>query len=133
MDASVVTPGDYVALRERAPEFLGDLMDHLSEVLVDGGVDRDQAAVFALYAVVRLRHRWAKQLIYFAEGRAIDLHTRNKAIWDAFNGRNVDELAARYRVSRVWIYRIIEDMRRDELATRQGSLNLGAPAESGTR
>lgn len=115
---------DYVSMRDRAPEFLGDLMDHITEVLTEGGVARERAELFGLATALRLRQRWAKQLIYFAEGRAMDLGSRNKRILDEFDGRNFDELAARYGVSIVWVRRIIEASKSERSTADQGSLDL---------
>lgn len=119
-----LTPAEYKAVRDRAPEFLGDLMDHVAEVLAEAGIDADKAALFGLATALRLRQRWAKQVIYFAEGRGIDLRARNRRIWEEFNGHNHDELAVKFGVSRVWIYRIIALMQAELRAERQGRLDL---------
>lgn len=119
-----LTHSEYVARRDRAPEFLADLMEHTAEVLAEAGVPRERAEVFGLAVALRLRARWAKQNIYFAEGRSIDLRSRNQRIWDEFNGRNYDELASKYGVTVVWIRRIIEAMRAAYQAEKQASLDL---------
>lgn len=122
--AEALNHAEYVARRDRAPEFLGDLMEHTAEVLAEAGIPRERAEVFGLAVALRLRTRWAKQNIYFAEGRSIDLRSRNQQIWDEFNGRNYDELAAKYGFSVVWVRRIIEAMRAAYQAETQGALDL---------
>lgn len=116
--------GDFVAMRDRAPEFLADLMQHTIDVMTEGGVGREKAEVFAVAVVLRLRARWSKQLIYFAEGRSIDLRSRNRRIFAEFTGRNQEQLAAKYGVSVVWIRQIIALMRSEHAAERQRDLDL---------
>jgi len=51
---------------------------------------------------------------------------RYEAIWEAFDGRNINELAVQYRLSIQSIYNITRAMRKRKLAGLQGDL-FGAP------
>lgn len=119
------TPTEYDSLRARAPEFLGDLMDHVTEVLTEGGIPADTAAIYGLAVSARLRARWAKQFIYFPEGRDLMARVRNAKIYEEFDGRNHNHLAAKYNVSVTWIYRIVEALRAEHTAGKQADLDLG--------
>lgn len=110
--------------RSKAPEFLADLLDHATAILVDAGIDADIAARVAEELSDRMRKHWGGQQIYFPMGMCLELSERDLQIWHEFNGTNHASLARKHRVSLQHIYRIIRAVRSQEVALRQKSLPI---------
>lgn len=104
----------------KEPEVLVDLAGKaaaLAKQLV--GVPDDVAEAFGAELAQMMADEWGGQSIYFATGLFYKVARLHLEVWDAFTGNNHNELAKQFRVSRVWIYKIIQRMRAADQAKRQ--------------
>lgn len=109
--------------RSRGPEFLVDLAEQITQVLnTEVGIKHEAAEIAAWMVSEHMAFHWGGQNIYFPQGVSIKINRRNLAIWEAFNGNNVSELAQQHGVSEQCIYGIIKAMRKSETARRQCQL-----------
>lgn len=60
--------------------------------------------------------------VYLPRGRSLLKQIEDLQIWDQFNGRNVKELALRYKKSEATIYQVIAAHRKRESKLRQPDL-----------
>jgi hypothetical protein len=79
-----------------------------------------RACAGALFQCLFLNFR--KQYMYVPTSDKSELHDRYESIWHDFNGRNHGELAIRHRLSIQQIYTITNQMRREQIKTRQQDL-----------
>jgi Mor family transcriptional regulator len=110
---------------ESATPLLVEMADHAARVLHERfGMDED-IADHAGFEIVRA---WAEAVggasVYIPTAESIRRHERDEAIWREFNGRNQIELARRYKITEIHVYRIIKRMRAQDVATRQSTLAL---------
>jgi Mor family transcriptional regulator len=106
------------------PELLSDLLTMLAGDLRDSGLPLHQANAIAWACTERLRDTWGGQSIYITQGLTFDTLQRYQAIWDKFNGQNVQELAREYDMSEQAIYKAIRIMRAETAKKNQLSLAL---------
>lgn len=107
------------------PELLIELIDHLTKVLIERGLDKKSAGVAALDCAEYLRKHWGGQPIYFPKGRLIGLSARDREIWDKWRGDNTHELCREYNLTLARLYQILKAMREEEVTKRQGRLFEG--------
>lgn len=110
--------------RSRAPEFLADLLDYSSQVLMEHGLDKEQAVQVSRKISERMCEAWGGQLIYFPYWLREALSERDRNIYDEFNGHNHQELSMKHRMSLQAIYRIVNYVRAEELTKRQKNLGF---------
>ncbi|WP_158133684.1 Mor transcription activator family protein [Vibrio navarrensis] len=60
--------------------------------------------------------------VYVPKGRKLEAELKKISIWNDFDGRNVEELAKKYRVSVFHVYHVIKQMRKAEHDKRQPKL-----------
>lgn len=108
--------------RQVGTALLQDLSDKLAVRAQRAfGVSEAKARAFAIDAAVSVADDWGGQLIYVPMDAAGRLSQRNETIWREFRGDNHAELATKYGLSVMHIYRILDEQR--ELRTpRQLSL-----------
>lgn len=105
------------------PEILVDLAAKsaaLAAKLLE--VPADQAEAFGAELAQMMATEWGGQGFNFPKGMVYRVTRLHQEVWEAFNGHNHNELAKRFGLSRVWIYRIVERMRAADQAKRQGAL-----------
>lgn len=85
-------------------------------------IDGDLATEIAREWAHELAREFGGQLVYFPKDLAFQLTARDRQLWEAFNGTNHDELARRFGLSLQQVYKIVDLVRREELARRQGRL-----------
>jgi Mor family transcriptional regulator len=105
-----------------APEMLMDLYDHTSAAARAAGLSADDADKLALDVVDQLGEIWAGQQLYFGKGCIMRLRKRDLDIYNEFTGKNHAELAAKYKVSTVWIYAVIRKVKQQIHDEAQQSL-----------
>jgi len=105
------------------PELLSDLAAKsaaLAKKLLDA--PDDQADAFGSELAQLMAAEWGGQGFNFPKGTCYRVSKLHQDVYEAFNGHNHNELAKRFNLSRVWIYRIIERMRTADIASRQHSM-----------
>jgi Mor family transcriptional regulator len=105
-----------------APEMLMDLYDHTAAAARKAGLSDDAADKLAIEVVDQLGETWAGQQLYFGKGCIMRLRKRDLDIYNEFDGKNHAELAAKYKVSTVWIYSIIRTVKKQIHADAQQPL-----------
>jgi Mor family transcriptional regulator len=118
--------------RETLDEIEGVLTNILQEVC---GLDEITATLAAESLTSEIAERWGGQTIYLHRDVAKRASKKHWEIWEQFNGRNYEDLAAEFKCSVVWVRRVVKRMKALDLATRQGDLfgsPDGAVAKSGT-
>lgn len=85
-------------------------------------VPDDVAEAFGAELAQAMATEWGGQSIYFPTGLIYKVASLHQAVWDAFTGTNHNELAKQFRVSRVWIYKIVQRMRAADQARRQADM-----------
>jgi len=107
----------------KIPELLTDLATHACEVAGQMlGIPRDAAEHLGIEVARKMADHWGGQHIYIPKGVSMIASQRDRVIFDEFNGHNHAELARKYHLSMIWIYKIIRTVRAQEVARRQGGL-----------
>jgi Mor family transcriptional regulator len=110
-------------LRSKGPELLADLSEHIAHALTELiGVEKERAEHVAQEIADRMAAHWGGQNVYFPMGQSIKLSRRDRQVYDDFNGSNHSDLARKYSISLVWIYKIVKAVRKEEIARRQGDM-----------
>lgn len=60
--------------------------------------------------------------VYVPKGRKLESELKNLCIWNEFRGNNAEDLARKYDLSVVHVYRVIKLMRRREIDKKQPPL-----------
>lgn len=111
--------------RERCPPLLVEIADHAADVLkTELGLDPERAAHGGYLIMRRIAEAVGGAAIYIPTADSIERHERDEAIWREFTGDNVHELARKYGVTTIHLYRLIKRLRAEEAAKRQGNLDL---------
>jgi len=111
--------------RDRCPPLLVEIADQAADVLKSElGIDPERAAHGGYLIMRRIAEAVGGAGVYIPTADSIERHERDEAIWREFSGDNVNELARRYGVTTIHLYRLIKRMRADQAAKRQGSLEL---------
>lgn len=109
--------------RSKAPELLTDLSEQVSHALVELlKQDKERADQVGREVAERIASHWGGQNIYVPMGQSIRLSRRDLQVYNDFNGSNHSDLARKYSISLVWVYKIIKAVRKEEIAKRQGDM-----------
>lgn len=93
----------------RLPVLLSDLVAVVEEALGEG--DAPSSVVQAVRVVERITEYLGGAWVWLPDSRPFHRARRDADIWEAFDGRNVLELAERHHLSRQKIYRILRSQR----------------------
>lgn len=109
-----------MSAKKEGPDLLVDLADHVAVTLIEMlQVPQHLAEHAGLEVADRIAAHWRGQHIYVPMGLAPKAYSRNRLIYEEFNGRNHSELARKHGVSLVWLYKIVKTVHKDEMAKRQ--------------
>ena len=109
--------------KSKGPELLVNLADHVADSAKDVlGISNATAEHLGQEVAIRVSQVWGGQLIYFPSGTQLKCAKTHVKIFDAFNGRNHDEVAAQFGVSVQHVYKVVKLMRRERLRDMQGDL-----------
>ena len=109
--------------KRRELELLEELAKHTSRLLQEIlGVESEASKHVGQEVANYMATTWGGQSVYIPKGVSISISKRHLEIYAEFNGHNHAELAQKYAFSMPWIYRIVQLMRAEELARRQGRL-----------
>ncbi len=86
------------------------------------GIEEEAATELARDLAHELARQFGGQLFYFPLDLAGTLSRRDRELFARFNGTNHEELARASGLSVQHIYKIVEQVRREEVARRQGRL-----------
>lgn len=89
---------------------------YINRVVIRHGSGREEVAE-------HLAKHWGGSGIYFPMGMTYKLSQRDRQIYSEFKGNNHFELAQKYGVSVIWIYKIIRTVQKEELASRQKDMS----------
>lgn len=105
---------------KKGPELLVDLANQCGKVIAESlNVDPDKAFQVGKEVAEHMAKHWGGSGIYFPMGMTYKLSQRDRQIYSEFKGNNHFELAKKYEVSVIWIYKIIRTVQKEELASRQ--------------
>lgn len=90
------------------PEFLADIAATVGEALQRNGSTEESAVKIGQETAEAVRKNYGGQLLYIPKGERYELSQRDLEIWNEFNGRNIQTLAAKHALSVPQMYRIIQ-------------------------
>ena len=99
-------------LTAKWPKALSELVDVLACELVRGGMAQEQAKAQARKLVLVQAHYMGGRAYYIPTGDHLKAALRDRAIWDEFNGRNIDQLARKHGLSVPQTYAVVAEQRK---------------------
>ncbi|HDO1383463.1 TPA: transcriptional regulator [Aeromonas veronii] len=104
-------------LTAKWPKALSELVDVLACELARGGMAQEQAKAQARKLALVQAHYMGGRAYYIPTGDHLKAALRDRAIWDEFNGRNIDQLARKHGLSVPQTYAVVAEQR--ELTKRR--------------
>ncbi|MGN5074101.1 Mor transcription activator family protein [Aeromonas veronii] len=98
-------------LTAKWPKALSELVDVLACELVRGGLEPDLAKAQARKLALVQAHYMGGRAYYIPTGDHLKAALRDRAIWDEFNGRNIDQLARKHGLSVPQTYAVVAEQR----------------------
>ncbi|MGE6104128.1 Mor transcription activator family protein [Aeromonas veronii] len=98
-------------LTAKWPKALSELVDVLACELVRGGMAQEQAKAQARKLALVQAHYMGGRAYYIPTGDHLKAALRDRAIWDEFNGRNIDALARKHGLSVPQTYAVVAEQR----------------------
>ncbi|WP_421326440.1 Mor transcription activator family protein [Aeromonas veronii] len=99
-------------LTAKWPKALSELVDVLACELARGGMGLEQAKAQARKLALVQAHYMGGRAYYIPTGEHLKAALRDRAIWDEFNGRNIDQLARKHGLSVPQTYAVVADQRK---------------------
>lgn len=97
---------------DQAPEILTDLASRVSDVAKKGlDISEEDARQLGIEVAVLIAQEWGGANIYVPSNLKVNIATRDMKLYKEFNGHNQNELARKYKISVVWVYKIIKRVR----------------------
>ncbi|MVG14454.1 Mor transcription activator family protein [Aeromonas jandaei] len=109
-------------LTAKWPKALSELVDVLACELIRGGMAQEQAKAQARKLALVQAHYMGGRAYYIPTGEHLKAALRDRAIWDEFNGRNIDQLARKHGLSVPQTYAVVAEQR--ELNRRRHQLDM---------
>ncbi|WP_336165514.1 Mor transcription activator family protein [Acinetobacter ursingii] len=106
----------------RGQALLLDLRDQALSLFKDANVDAEKASQISNELMYIICQHWGGQLLYITKGDGFFADERDIQIYKDFNGHNQADLAQKYDLSVVYIYRIVKRMAAIEKARLQPDL-----------
>lgn len=107
---------------DKYPAPLRSLVISIAESLTRNGLDPQEAERISFDAADTYRKTHGGETLYIPTGYFWEMHEQHKAMWEAFNGNNYDELAQQYGMTPRQVRRIIVIIQESEVARRQADL-----------
>jgi Mor family transcriptional regulator len=98
-------------LTAKWPKALSELVDVLACELVRGGMEQELAKAQARKLALVQAHYMGGRAYYIPTGDHLKAALRDRAIWDEFNGRNIDALARKHGLSVPQTYAVVAEQR----------------------
>lgn len=103
---------DVELFADQAPEILTDLACRVSDVAKKGlDISDEDARQLGIEVAILIAKEWGGANIYVPSNLKVNIATRDMKLYQAFNGHNHNELAREYKISVVWVYKIIKRVR----------------------
>ncbi|NJI10824.1 Mor transcription activator family protein [Aeromonas veronii] len=99
-------------LTAKWPKALSELVDVLACELVRGGMEPELAKAQARKLALVQAHYMGGRAYYIPTGDHLKAALRDRAIWDEFNGRNIDQLARKHSLSVPQTYAVVAEQRK---------------------
>ncbi|MGL5814930.1 MAG: Mor transcription activator family protein [Aeromonas sp.] len=99
-------------LTAKWPKALAELVDVLACELGRSGMTAEQAMAQARKLALVQAHYMGGRAYYIPTGEHLKAALRDRAIWDEFNGRNIDQLARKHCLSVPQTYAVVAEQRR---------------------
>ena len=109
-------------LTAKWPKALSELVDVLACELVRGGMAQEHTKAQARKLALVQAHYMGGRAYYIPTGDHLKAALRDRAIWDEFNGRNIDQLARKHGLSVPQTYAVVAEQR--ELTKRRHQPDL---------
>lgn len=109
-------------LTAKWPKALSELVDVLACELARGGMVPEQAKAQARKLALVQAHYMGGRAYYIPTGDHLKAALRDRAIWDEFNGRNIDQLARKHGLSVPQTYAVVAVQRQLQRSRIQWSL-----------
>ena len=109
------------------PALIRELAEILMQQLRQADIDPAAAAAASEAAAEYVREHFGGQPLYWAKGETMRQRRVRERMWAEFNGRNHSDLARKYGICLQQVYRRLKISQAEELARRQGQLDLGEP------
>ncbi|WP_421315671.1 Mor transcription activator family protein [Aeromonas veronii] len=106
-------------LTAKWPKALSELVDVLACELARGGMVPEQAKAQARKLALVQAHYMGGRAYYIPTGDHLKAALRDRAIWDEFNGRNIDQLARKHGLSVPQTYAVVAEQRQLSRARSQ--------------
>ncbi|QSR73260.1 Mor transcription activator family protein [Aeromonas jandaei] len=98
-------------LTAKWPKALSELVDVLACELARGGMGPELAKAQARKLALVQAHYMGGRAYYIPTGEHLKAALRDRAIWDEFNGRNIDQLARKHGLSVPQTYAVVAEQR----------------------
>lgn len=98
-------------LTAKWPKALAELVDVLACELARGGMTSELALAQARKLALVQAHYMGGRAYYIPTGDHLKAALRDRAIWDEFNGRNIDQLARKHGLSVPQTYAVVAEQR----------------------
>ncbi|MGN5192625.1 Mor transcription activator family protein [Aeromonas veronii] len=98
-------------LTAKWPKALSELVDVLACELIREGMEPDLAKAQARKLALVQAHYMGGRAYYIPTGDHLKAALRDRAIWDEFNGRNIDQLARKHGLSVPQTYAVVAEQR----------------------
>lgn len=113
----------YTGAKRKPGDFAQRLLAVTAEVMVEAGIEQEQAQTIAREAASRLCWEWGGNRVNIQADPAFGgLTKRDREIWAAFDGANYDDVANRFGLSWRMVRYIISHCRRWHKANTQYEL-----------
>lgn len=122
--ADRVEAADDAVDERRWPSMLTELLQVLEARYLRRGMSAADAFALARDSVLEIAEHLGGRVAYLPRGKHIRVALRNAEIYRRCNGRNHGELAKKYDLNTIQIYRICREQRRLNVGRLQGQLAL---------
>ena len=107
---------------KRGNALLLDLRDQAIILFKDANIDAEKASQIANELMYIISKHWGGQSLYIVKIDGFLADDRDIKIYSEFNGHNHAELAQKYGLSTIYIYRIVKRMSELEKSKKQPDL-----------
>ncbi|ENV08311.1 hypothetical protein F966_02985 [Acinetobacter higginsii] len=107
---------------ERGNALLLDLRDQAKKLFGEANIDPEKSAQIANELMYIIAKHWGGQSLYVVKADGFLADERDLKIYNEFDGHNHSELATKYDLSAVYIYRIVKRMFELEKSRKQFDL-----------
>lgn len=107
---------------QRGNALLLDLRDQAASLFKEANIDSEKASQIANELMYIIARHWGGQSLYIVKVDCFLADDRDFQIYNEFDGHNHAELAQKYDLSTIYIYRIVKRMFELEKAKKQPDL-----------